>query len=221
MDGGGCGAHASSASTATRGPSELLVIFDATTEATPLALDLLAQAEHGADSPLVAVSTDRDALQRLADAVGTARPDRPSAHDARLDLVAIDSGGSAAMVDLAQAYAPEHVEVACADAGALAAELTTAGCVFTGPAAAVAFGDYAAGSNHILPTGGAGRYTRDRRGPGTFRRRISRVSIDGVGADRSRRQSTRSPAPRASPVRGESALRHLGEDASGPAESAS
>ena len=77
---------------------------------------------------------------------------------------------------LANAYAPEHLEILTEDAAELAGYVTTAGCVFIGPLGATAFGDYNAGSNHVLPTGGTGRFTGPL-GPGTFRRRMSHVHM--------------------------------------------
>jgi histidinol dehydrogenase len=79
-------------------------------------------------------------------------------------------------VALANAIAPEHLEILTEDAELLAGRVTTAGCVFVGERSATAFGDYAAGSNHVLPTGGAGRF-QGPLGPGVFRRRISTVEI--------------------------------------------
>ena len=76
-------------------------------------------------------------------------------------------------IDLANAFAPEHLELLEEDAALLAERATTAGCVFVGRYGATAFGDYAAGSNHVLPTGGAGRFSGPL-GPGAFRRKISR-----------------------------------------------
>src|SRR5207342_2946461 len=67
------------------------------------------------------------------------------------------------------------------DAARLADRVLTAGCVFVGRHGATAFGDYAAGSNHVLPTGGAGRFSGPL-GPGAFRRRIATVEIDGAAA---------------------------------------
>jgi histidinol dehydrogenase len=72
--------------------------------------------------------------------------------------------------------APEHLELITEDASLLANAATTAGCVFIGEAGATAFGDYAAGSNHVLPTGGAGRF-QGPLGPGVFRRRIATVEM--------------------------------------------
>ncbi len=200
------------------GPSELLVVCDGSAEPGPIALDLLAQAEHGADSPLLVVAAGDGALDAVADAVAALAPERPSVADARLDLVAAPALDDA--VALAQAYAPEHVELACAGASSIARRLTTPGCVFVGPRSAVAFGDYAAGSNHVLPTGGAGRFTGPL-GPATFRRRVCRVTIDGRAA--------RSLAPAVDaiaraegfPVHGESALARADEDAPDPGRQAS
>jgi histidinol dehydrogenase len=81
-----------------------------------------------------------------------------------------------AAIQLANAIAPEHLQLVTEDAPLLAEGVRTAGCVFVGPYAATAFGDYTAGSNHILPTGGAGRF-QGPLGPAVFRRRISTVSM--------------------------------------------
>jgi histidinol dehydrogenase len=84
-------------------------------------------------------------------------------------------------VELANAIAPEHLELACDGSEVLAQMVLYAGCVFTGPGGATAFGDYAAGSNHVLPTGGAGRF-QGPLGPDAFRRRIPTVRISQEGA---------------------------------------
>jgi len=83
---------------------------------------------------------------------------------------------TAAGITLANALAPEHLEIATEDAALLAETVTTAGCVFVGDGAATAFGDYAAGSNHVLPTGGAGRF-QGPLGTSVFRRRLSTVEM--------------------------------------------
>ena len=88
---------------------------------------------------------------------------------------------------LANAIAPEHLELLTEDADLLAGAVATAGCVFIGERGATAFGDYAAGSNHVLPTGGAGRF-QGPLGPDAFRRRISTVEMTqdggpGAGSD--------------------------------------
>ena len=107
---------------------------------------------------------------RIEAAIGELVPGRGSVADARLELVEAPDLDAAA--SLANAVAPEHLQVDCAEAAEVAARIRTAGCVFVGAFGATAFGDYAAGSNHVLPTGGAGRFTGPL-GPATFRRRIS------------------------------------------------
>jgi histidinol dehydrogenase len=161
------------------GPSELVVIALEDVPWEWVALDLCAQAEHGGDGLLVAIADDAGRLERLAEAVESVRARREEAGGPVVELVLVD--GADAAVALTDALAPEHAEVMAPDAATLAARLTTAGCVFVGPTSATAFGDYAAGSNHVLPTGGAGRFSGPL-GPGTFRRRIARVEVDAEAA---------------------------------------
>jgi histidinol dehydrogenase len=163
------------------GPSELMVIAGPTTNPQWAALDLCAQAEHGAEGPLVAVAVEEAVLGAVAEATGRLALERPGIGDAPLALVQIPDLGDG--IELANDFAPEHLELLAEDAALLAERVTTAGCVFTGPYGATAFGDYLAGSNHVLPTGGAGRFSGPL-GPGAFRRKIPTVSIPGeaVGA---------------------------------------
>ena len=158
------------------GPSELMVICDKRAALEWIALDLCAQAEHGADSPLVAISCDGSALSRLAALVVAAAGEHESVADASLALV--EAPDLVAAAELARRYAPEHLQIDCEGAAKLASLVPTAGCIFEGRASATAFGDYAAGSNHTLPTGGAGRFTGPL-GPHVFRRTTSRVRIAG------------------------------------------
>jgi histidinol dehydrogenase len=160
------------------GPSELVVVADGPVSAAELALDLAAQAEHGADGLLAAICTapeTADILESELEAIAE-RAELPAA-----PVSVIEAPDLRAAIRLCQAVAPEHLELACADAVELAPSVTTAGCVFVGAGGGTAFGDYAAGSNHILPTGGAGRYTGPL-GPSTFRRPISLVEIDRAAA---------------------------------------
>jgi histidinol dehydrogenase len=163
------------------GPSELVVVSDGDADAEPLALDLLAQAEHGPDSLVVAISQDADMLELISVAVQRLAPERPSVQDAPLALVRTETIQDA--VALADAIAPEHLQLVGPLAEALADTVRAAGCLFVGPAAATAFGDYVAGSNHILPTGGAARF-QSAVSPATFRRRMARVSFPGEAAGR-------------------------------------
>jgi histidinol dehydrogenase len=161
------------------GPSELMVVCDASADPDWVALDICAQAEHGNDGLLVVASPDHVVLDAVAGAVERLAASRPSVHDARLALV--ESPDLEAALALSEALAPEHLELICAREQELAGRITTAGCVFIGREAGAAFGDYSAGSNHVLPTGGAGRFTGPL-GPATFRRRISRVTIGPAAA---------------------------------------
>lgn len=156
------------------GPSELMVVADGTARPEWIALDVCAQAEHGEDSPLIVASPDRALLERVGDLVEELVAERPSVADAPLALVA--TSGVEAALSLADAVAPEHLELAFEGADAIAARGRVAGCVFVGGGGATAFGDYAAGSNHVLPTGGAARFGGPL-GPGTFRRRTSVVTV--------------------------------------------
>jgi len=156
------------------GPSELVVIALEDAPAEWIALDLCAQAEHGDDGLLVAISADAAWLELLAEAIEAVQARREDPGNATFELVLV--GGADAAVELTEALAPEHTEVIAPDGAELARRLTTTGCVFVGADSATAFGDYAVGSNHVLPTGGAGRFTGPL-GPGTFRRRTCRVEI--------------------------------------------
>ena len=152
------------------GPSDLLVVLGGASAAdVPLAgLDLRAQAEHGADSLVVAASPDAEALDALAAQLA----DAPEAGAAVL-VQTEDLDGALA---LAEAFAPEHLELIGSGAEALAPRVTRAGCLFVGAGAATAFGDYLAGSNHVLPTDGAARYASGLSAR-TFRRRMAEVRI--------------------------------------------
>jgi histidinol dehydrogenase len=154
------------------GPTELLVVADATADPGILALDLAAQAEHGPDTIVAAASADQGLLDAVEGAAARLAEERPTVEDAPLALIRTPSVEAA--IDFANAFAPEHLELACADARRLAASVRASGCVFIGGGAA--FGDYAAGSNHVLPTGGAARFSGPL-GAATFRRRQALVSL--------------------------------------------
>jgi histidinol dehydrogenase len=161
------------------GPSELMVIAGDTAKADWIALDLCAQAEHGLDGLLVAAAVETVILDGIEESVTEVAGERGIAEDATLALVAVPDTATA--VTLANAIAPEHLEILTEDADLLADTVTTAGCVFVGERSATAFGDYAAGSNHVLPTGGAGRF-QGPLGPGAFRRGIATVQITQAAA---------------------------------------
>jgi histidinol dehydrogenase len=185
------------------GPSELMLIAGHDTDPEWAALDLCAQAEHGPESPLVVAAVEEQVLDAVAEAAEAAAASRPSVAEAPLALVRVRDVEAA--IDLANAYAPEHLELLETDAALMAERVTTAGCVFVGRHGATAFGDYAAGSNHVLPTGGAGRYAGPL-GPGAFRRRISNVEIGEAAAAELAPHVDALARAEGFPVHGESAM---------------
>jgi histidinol dehydrogenase len=163
------------------GPSELAVVASSGADPELIALDLMAQAEHGEDSPVWCVSPDAALLDAVAATVERLATERASVADAEAQLVRSDDIWAA--VRLAEEIAPEHLQLVGEEAEAFAASVRFAGCVFVGRGAATAFGDYVAGSNHVLPTGGAARF-QSALSPATFRRRMARVSLPGEAAAR-------------------------------------
>jgi histidinol dehydrogenase len=152
------------------GPSDLMVMVgEDATDLTAIALDLMAQAEHGPGTLVIGVSTSPAVLERLAGMLKEA-PDT----GAVIRLVHASSLQEA--LDLAQAFAPEHLQLAGAQAEELAPRVTRAGCLFVGSAAGTAFGDYIVGSNHVLPTNGSARFTSGLTAA-QFRRRFAEVRI--------------------------------------------
>lgn len=163
------------------GPSELVVVATPGAEHRLLALDLLAQAEHGDGSLVVAISPDPLLLDAIVACVEELAPERPTVTDAPFAAVLVTDASAA--LRLADEIAPEHLELAGSEAEGLVGEVRAAGCVFVGRDAATAFGDYVAGSNHVLPTGGAARFASGLS-PATFRRRMARVSLPPGAAAR-------------------------------------
>ena len=151
------------------GPSDMLAIVDPQYPLEPLALDLLAQAEHGAGTIVVAVCPDAALLDALAERLAA----EPLATDAVCRLVHAPTYELA--LAIAEAFAPEHLELLGPLAEQLAPRITRSGCVFIGTG--TAFGDYVAGSNHTLPTGGAARFA-STLGPHHFRRVFTEVRIE-------------------------------------------
>ena len=158
------------------GPSELFVVASEGADPELIALDLLAQAEHGEESPLWLVSPDAELIDAVVARIEQLAPERPSAADAELSVAVVED--LVAALGAAEQIAPEHLELVGADAEAMADRVRRAGCLFVGAGAGTAFGDYVAGSNHVLPTGGAARF-QSALSPATFRRRMARVTLPG------------------------------------------
>jgi histidinol dehydrogenase len=185
------------------GPSELMLVAGDGTDPEWAALDLCAQAEHGAEGPLVAVAVEEAVLEAIAAATERVAAERPGIGDAPLALVQVPDLNDA--IDLANAFAPEHLELFEEDAALLAERVTTAGCVFAGRYGATAFGDYVAGSNHVLPTGGAGRFSGPL-GPSVFRRKIATVEVPAEAASKLAPHVEAIARAEGFPVHGESAM---------------
>jgi histidinol dehydrogenase len=155
------------------GPSDVVVLASSGADPRLVSIDLAAQAEHGEGTVVCAVSDDPallDAVEFDAGAAGGALVDAPDVE---------------AALAFAEAFAPEHLELVGDAAEALAPRVRRAGCVFVGRESATAFGDYVAGSNHTLPTGGAARFA-SQLGVRHFRRRMSEVRIGPAAAELAR-----------------------------------
>ncbi|ELZ54950.1 bifunctional histidinal dehydrogenase/ histidinol dehydrogenase [Haloferax sp. ATCC BAA-644] len=144
------------------GPSEVLVVADETAEARFVAADLVAQAEHDPNASVVAVTDDADLA---ADVVAEA--ERQAGERERTETIeaAFESDASGVLlarsmseaVLFAEEYAAEHLTIQADDDEALLERIDSAGSVFLGPYTPVAAGDYASGTNHVLPTGGGAK----------------------------------------------------------------
>jgi histidinol dehydrogenase len=145
------------------GPSEVAILADDTADPAHVAADLVSQAEHGELSASVLVTPSESLLaeveEALAELVATTK------HQARVAAALTGRQSGAVLVDdlaaglrVVDAYAAEHLEIQTREAGALARRVRHAGAVFVGPHSPVSLGDYCAGSNHVLPTGGCARH---------------------------------------------------------------
>ena len=146
------------------GPTEIAILADGGADARHVAADLISQAEHGPTSASVLV-TDSPAL---ADAVDAVLPAMVAAtrHSERVTTALGGPQSGVVLVDdleqglaVCNAYGAEHLEIQTADAAAVAERVTSAGAIFVGPYAPVSLGDYMAGSNHVLPTGGCAHHS--------------------------------------------------------------
>mgnify|MGYP001766123441 CR=1 FL=1 len=144
------------------GPSEVVVLADASANADWIAADLLAQAEHDAAAQSILITDDSSLAERVERAVESqlaTLPRRDIAGASWRDYGAIILAPSlAAAIPLVDRLAPEHLEIVAADDEALAARIANAGAIFLGAHTPEAIGDYVAGSNHVLPTARSARF---------------------------------------------------------------
>jgi histidinol dehydrogenase len=144
------------------GASEVAIVADDTVDAAWVAVDLLAQAEHGPDGAVALIVWDEEVAERVELAldallITTARRDEAmSTLDSAGRVILVDDAARA--LDAANAIAPEHLELMCAAADLLVPLVRNAGAVFVGAHAPAVLGDYVAGTNHVLPTGGTARF---------------------------------------------------------------
>ncbi len=147
------------------GPTEVLIIADETADPEIVACDLASQAEHGPDSPAWLISTSRALAEKVIEQMPKyierlAEPNRSTAQSAWRDygeVVVVDSREEA--VQVSDRYASEHLEVHCRDLDWWLENLNNYGSLFLGEETTVSYGDKCSGTNHILPTKGAARYT--------------------------------------------------------------
>jgi len=162
------------------GPSEVLVIADAGADPDTVAEDLLAQAEHDPDAAAVLISDDPALLAAVAATLARrvqSSPRRTILEESLGRHGRLIQADRDLAVAFAQAWAPEHLELAVADPEAWLPRLSTAGAVFMGESSAEVFGDYGAGPNHVLPTGGSGRFSSPL-GVATFMKRQTVLELD-------------------------------------------
>ena len=169
------------------GPSELVVIADESTPAEFIALDLMAQAEHGPDGTAVVISWSEEVLEAVNSALSRLVKDAPRRKDIESNFA--NGGASVLVSDWEQAIevsnfiAPEHLELCVANPEELLKSVNCAGAVFCGPWAPAVVGDYISGANHVLPTGRSARFASALR-VDTFRKHIHVVRVERSGLER-------------------------------------
>jgi histidinol dehydrogenase len=167
------------------GPSEILVIADASANPDWVAMDLFAQAEHDEAARAILLSPDAALLDAVAASIARALPAMP-----RRDIIAQALAGHGALIrvrdldeacTIADRIAPEHLELAVADPEALLPKLSNAGAIFLGHHSSEAIGDYCAGPNHVLPTARSARFSSPL-GVYDFQKRSSVIGVSAAAA---------------------------------------
>ncbi|GAA3360183.1 hypothetical protein GCM10017744_041820 [Streptomyces antimycoticus] len=145
------------------GPTEVLIVADDTADPFVVATDLLSQAEHGPDSPTVLITTSEEVGRRTIAWVDELLPDLPTGgvagpawrdHGEVIVVPTLDAAYA-----LADEYASEHVQILTAEPREALHRMRNYGALFLGDKTCVAYGDKVVGTNHVLPTLGAARYT--------------------------------------------------------------
>ncbi len=167
------------------GPSEVLVIGDASTNPDWAAMDLFAQAEHDEMAQSILLTPDRAFLDAVLESMARQLVDMP-----RRDTIAASLGARGALIlvrdldeacEIANRIAPEHLQLSVADPDSLLPKLRHAGAIFIGHYASESLGDYCAGPNHVLPTAGTARFSSPL-GVYDFQKRTSLIRVTRAGA---------------------------------------
>ncbi|MGH9155035.1 MAG: histidinol dehydrogenase [Acidimicrobiales bacterium] len=169
------------------GPSEVVVVADDTTPVEPAAIDLIVQVEHGPDSVAWLITWSEAAAAAIEAAVARLAAESPRRPVIEANL-AVNSwtalvDGPAQAIELANAIAPEHLELMAADPDTMVAGVRHAGAVFLGPWAPASVGDYVAGPSHVLPTYGSARFS-GALGVDDFRKTVHVIWVDEAGLAR-------------------------------------
>ncbi len=163
------------------GPSEVVVVADGTTPVEAAAIDVIVQAEHGPDGLAWLVTWSEAAADRISDAVDVLTEKAPRRKEIESTLAkngyCVLVRDAAQAMAVANAVAPEHLELMSADPESLLAQVTNAGAVFLGPFAPASVGDYVAGPSHVLPTDRTARFASGLR-VDDFCKHIHVVSLD-------------------------------------------
>ena len=169
------------------GPSEIVVVCDGSVPVEWIVMDLFSQAEHDEEARAILISPDASFLDRVEDAIASMLPTLErgeivarslAAHGALIEVRDLDEA-----IGLVNRLAPEHLELAVADAGRLVEGVRHAGAVFLGAHTPEAFGDYCAGPNHVLPTARTARFSSPL-GVYDFQKRTSVIGCSPRGARR-------------------------------------
>ncbi|WP_084076726.1 histidinol dehydrogenase [Demequina sp. NBRC 110057] len=148
---------------AEAGPTEIAIIADDTADPEFVAADLLSQAEHDPLAGSVLITHDEHLAERVEEALGRRADDTKHLARTKEALTGVQSAviltsSIDQSIQVADAYGAEHLEIHTRDADEVASRIRSAGAVFIGPYSPVPLGDYMAGSNHVLPTGGTARF---------------------------------------------------------------
>jgi len=169
------------------GPSEILIVCDASNDPDWIAMDMFSQAEHDEIAQAIAISWDRDFLDRVEASIAKLLPAMP-----RRAVIEASLAGRGALIQvrdteeacmLVNRIAPEHLELASSNAEALVDRIRHAGAIFVGSYTSEALGDYCAGPNHVLPTSRSARFSSPL-GVYDFQKRSSFIAVSKAGADK-------------------------------------